>query len=164
MTQPLSFIRQRLLAEIEQVKKLMEYPVEVSDPTLTNFPIEVTITIQKIPGPYLKDGKLSTRYTHKFKIIVDAEYPYKKPVIHWLTPIFHPNIMPPHEGGYICTKMLKVWSSQSSIVSFIQGVITLLSNPNPYDPLGSDACLMSAQYFVKHPYHPPSILKKGEED
>jgi ubiquitin-protein ligase len=163
LAEPLSFVKRRIQAEIDQLKKILNVPVEVSDPSLSHFPLEITITLLKTPGPYLKDGKISTRYTHRLKLILEADYPYRKPTVHWLTPIFHPNIMPPHEGGYICTKILKVWTSNSTLTTFVQAIITLLANPNPYDPLGNDACLMSAQYFAKHPYKPPSIIPKEEE-
>ena len=157
---PIEILRQRLIAEITTCQRELKHRLSVSDSTLSKFPIELDITLIKSPGPVLWEGMITTKYTHKLKIIITENYPYQKPIVRWLSPIFHPNIMPPHEGGYVCTKLFENWNPRSTLVMFIKGLETLLAGPNPDNPLGSEACLKSAEYFKKHPYKPPLIIDK----
>ncbi|MGB9635724.1 MAG: ubiquitin-conjugating enzyme E2 [Thermoplasmata archaeon] len=164
MPLPIEVLRQRLYNEILTCKKELRHIITVSDSSLSTFPIEIDLTFVKTPGPFLWEGKVTTRYTHKVKIIITAQYPYQKPIVRWLSPIFHPNIMPPHEGGYVCTKLFDTWTPQSTLLMFIKGLETLLSNPNPGNPLGSEACQKAAEYFDKHPYKPPVIVEKTKTE
>ena len=86
----------------------------------------------------------------------------EKPIVKWQTPIFHPNIMPPEEGGYVCTKLLENWDFRSSLVSFIKGIESLLVNPNPANPFGNDRCTMAAAYFNRNKYHPPMVMDQSD--
>lgn len=68
--------------------------------------------------------------------------------------------MPPEEGGYVCTKLLEEWKFKSNLVTFIKGIETLLANPNPKNPFGTDTCTRAAEYFNKNPYIIPKVDKK----
>ena len=68
--------------------------------------------------------------------------------------------MDPDDGGYVCTKLLKDWSFNSNLFSFIKGLELLLSNPNPDDPYENDSCTRAAEYFNKNNYVPPEINNK----
>ena len=70
--------------------------------------------------------------------------------------IFHPNIQLPGDGGHVCTKLLDTWNFQSNLLAFIQGIESLLANPNPKSPWGTNSCTSAAQYFNKHLYDPPT--------
>jgi ubiquitin-conjugating enzyme E2 C len=93
-------------------------------------------------------------------MIITEDYPYEKPIIKWQTEIFHPNIMLPDDGGYVCTRLLDDWSFSSNLLSFIKGVESLLVNPNPGNPYGSDSCTRAAEYFNTHEYSPPVMVKR----
>jgi len=94
---------------------------------------------------------------------ITEEYPYEKPIVRWRTPIFHPNIMLPEDGGHVCTKLLDTWGFNSNLLAFIQGVESLLTNPNPLSPWGSKSCMAAAKYFNDTPYTPPTIVKTDEK-
>jgi ubiquitin-conjugating enzyme E2 C len=117
----------------------------------------MSISLLRIPGPAWDDGRIITRHIHRFQIIVTEDYPYERPIVKWQTPVFHPNIMTPEDGGYVCTKLLERWEFKSDLVTFIKGIEILLANPNPDNPFGSDSCTRAAEYFRSHRYSPPSL-------
>jgi ubiquitin-protein ligase len=86
---------------------------------------------------------------------ISEDYPYQKPLVIWATPIFHPNIMVPEDGGFVCTKLLENWGFDSNLLLFIKGIEALLSNPNPTSPYGTESCTRAAELFNRQPYVPP---------
>ena len=100
------------------------------------------------------------RYAHRMSLLITEEYPVEKPIVKWRTPIFHPNIMPPEDGGYLCTRLLENWDFSSTLLAFIKGVEWLLMNPNPSNPFGCDACTRAAAHFNRRGYEPPQILER----
>ena len=158
MPLPAELLRSRVKNEIEMCKRKLAHHIAVSDSSYTNFPIEVNITLIKSPGPIMHEGKVVHKFTHKLKIFVTDNYPYEKPIVRWQSEIFHPNIMLPDDGGYVCTKLLDDWNFTSNLLNFIKGLESLLINPNPGNPYGSDSCTRAAEYFNKNPYNPPQIL------
>lgn len=66
-----------------------------------------------------------------------TNYPFKAPDIRFTTRIYHPNI---NETGQICIDILKnEWSSALSIGRVLLSISSLLSDPNPNDPLSPEA-------------------------
>jgi ubiquitin-protein ligase len=157
MPLPPDVLRSRLKNEIEACHRQLPHHLEVSDPYLKSLPVVVTVSILRIPGPVWEDGRVMTRYIHRMQIIITEDYPYERPIVKWQTPIFHPNIMEPRDGGYVCTKLLERWDFRSNLAAFIEGIEVLLANPNPESPFGSDSCTRAAEHFRNHRYSPPSV-------
>ena len=106
---------------------------------------EYTVTMH---GPGLQKAGTSTlqRTDHKFRISLHRNYPYAGSLeVTWLTPIFHPNIRP--TDGKVCIVLLTDWAPSQTILSVVQSVEHILSNPNPASPLDWEA----AKYFKANP-------------
>ncbi len=163
MPLPKEILRQRLQNEIAACRRKLTHTIEVSDPTFSKFPVTIKVTMKGVPGPVMRDGVLAHKWTHKFIIEITEDYPYHKPIIRWQSDIFHPNVMIPEDGGYVCTKLLDDWDFSSNLLSFFKGIESLLSNPNPGNPYGTDTCTRAAEYFNKHVYKPPEIVGTGSK-
>jgi len=159
MTLPDEILRSRVKNELMSCRLATKASIEVSDEDLREFPLSIDVTINQLPGPVFENGKVGYSYTHRFRLIIGRDYPFEKPLVIWMTPIFHPNIMQPEDGGHVCTKLLSDWSFNSNLLSFLKGIESLLLAPNGTSPFGTDSCTRAAEHFNKEGLRAAPIAK-----
>jgi ubiquitin-conjugating enzyme E2 D/E len=103
---------------------------------------EWTSTIRGPAGSPYQDGVFF------LDIKFPPEYPFKPPKVQFQTKIYHCNI---NAQGYICLDILKnQWSPALTISKVLLSICSLLTDPNPLDPLVGDIAQM---YIKDRPQH-----------
>ncbi|HTY47013.1 MAG TPA: ubiquitin-conjugating enzyme E2 [Methanomassiliicoccales archaeon] len=150
MPLPPEVLTARVRNELAICQRSTRHPIELGAGTRLEFPLRIDVNLQQIPAHEWRGGEVQRRFNHKFVMKITPDYPFEKPQVQWATPIFHPNIMMPEDGGLLCNKLLEEWNFNSTILLFIKGIEFLLLNPNPLSPFGTESCTAAAQYFNTH--------------
>lgn len=115
----------RIMNELEEIKK--DPPSNCNaGPIGDNLYNWVGTIIGPSDSPY--SGGL-----FKLDITFPINYPFKPPKVKFTTPIYHPNI---NRNGNICLDTLTSnWSPALTIIKVLLSISSLLTDPNPDDPL-----------------------------
>ncbi|KAM0753931.1 ubiquitin carrier protein [Meredithblackwellia eburnea MCA 4105] len=136
---PASMAAKRIQRELKEVQKPDNMP-----PGCSCGPIDEAASIFEWQAQI--EGPTDSPYENgifDLLITLPPDFPFRPPRVQFKTKVYHCNINP--QGG-ICLDILKSqWSPALSIVKVILSISSLLSDPNPHDPLVPDI----AQRFLK---------------
>jgi ubiquitin-conjugating enzyme E2 M len=91
-----------------------------------------------------------------FNFVIPDDWPIERPKVTIITRIWHPNIAEPPECGVCLNILRKNYAPTIQITQLIAGLQYLFSEPNPQDPLNTEA----AQQFLQNQ---PAFRLKAEE-
>jgi len=123
------------MADVKRLTKELKDMQKDDIPNLSAGPIDGNLFEWKavILGP------IATPYEggiFHLDISIPSNYPFKPPSVIFKTKIYHPNI---NSAGSICLDILKTqWSPALTISKILLSICSLLSDPNPNDPLVHD--------------------------
>jgi len=100
-----------------------------------------------------------TEYTdwNRFKLELPDEYPLKPPAATWLSDISHPNIVPKVPNAVCVSVLGENWRPDLKLVSVVNALYYLLSDPNPDNVFDHPNCLKAAN--VCRSYGFPKMVK-----
>jgi ubiquitin-conjugating enzyme E2 D/E len=120
------------MTDIKRLKKELDDMQKDDTPNLSAGPINDNLFEWEavILGPVGTPYEGGVFYLN---ISIPSNYPFKPPIVIFKTKIYHPNI---NNTGNICLDILKTqWSPALTISKILLSICSLLSDPNPNDPL-----------------------------
>jgi hypothetical protein len=69
-------------------------------------------------------GQITIRRLHRCTAYLHLDYPRRPPVFTWLTPVLHPNILPPERNGGVC---IGAWSAGESLADLTRRVADMVA-------------------------------------
>jgi ubiquitin-protein ligase len=137
----------RLLSDLRQMEELagdgVAFRTEGEPPDVYHLMLDE-------PGLAPDDGgQLTVRSTHRCDAYLHLDYPRRPPVVTWLTPVFHPNLLGPERNGGVC---LGSWSAAESLADLCVRLRDLAAyrSFNAEDALNLDA----ASWVRRHKVEP----------
>src|SRR2546421_8990580 len=137
----------RLLSDLRQMEELargdeIAFRAEGTPPEK----YEVMFSVRGIARD--RDGKLAVRRLHRCALYLHLDYPRRPPVVTWLTPVFHPNLLPPDRNGGVC---IGSWSAAESLADLCLRLRDLVSyrTLNPTDALDHEAGAWASRHEVR---------------
>jgi ubiquitin-conjugating enzyme E2 M len=117
----------RMQTELSELELPLSCKIEFPDPAdLMKF----NVYIRPDEG-FWRDGR------YKFTFLIKPLYPHDPPKVKCETAIYHPNI---DIEGNVCLNILREdWKPILSISAVVYGLIHLMLEPNPNDPLNKEA-------------------------
>jgi ubiquitin-protein ligase len=113
----------RLVADLHQMNQVADQVSAISF-RADGDPPEVYDVMFNAVGLARDDlGDLTLRRIHRCTVYLHSDYPRRPPVLTWLTPIFHPNILPPERNGGVC---LGAWSASEGLGDLVRRVLELV--------------------------------------
>ena len=95
---------------------------------------------------------------NRFRLELPEEYPLKPPKAMWLSDVSHPNIVPKVMNA-VCVSILgENWRPDLKLVSVVNALYYLLSDPNPDNVFDHPNCLKAAS--VCRSYGFPKMTKR----
>lgn len=113
----------RLQADLQQMN-------ELADRGTISFrcegdPPEDYEVMFSVPGIALSpERRPVVRNTHRAHIYLHLDYPRRPPVVTWLTPVFHPNLLGPDQHGGVC---IGSWSASEGLADLCARLAELVS-------------------------------------
>ncbi len=100
------------------------------------------------PGLAREGDRLVVRELHRFEAYLHRDYPRKPPVVTWLTPVFHPNVLGPEHHGGVC---IGSWSAAESLADLCVRLRDLITYRalNADDALDQEAGAWAREHAVR---------------
>jgi Ubiquitin-protein ligase len=145
---PREILMKRIANELQTCSDYLNAEIPFDPKEAKAFPLSVRIDMVNVPGYVKKGPDVFLENNHSFMLILSEEYGFERPGVEWLTPIFHPNIMMPDDGGLVCLRTASTWEFGSTLLSFIKSIEQLVMAPNPKNPLFTDSCTEASKFFM----------------
>ncbi len=107
------------------------------------------VELEDISGPILIGKSIGFVFEHQFEIQISREYPFTAPIVSWKSNIFHPNILPPEEGGVVKMEYIERWGFSDDLLSLLSSIEVLLNEPEINNRLDHRICTEAAEEYLK---------------
>jgi len=130
--------QRRLVADLQHMRELISRDEGISFHADGHPPEVYHLLLNRRGLARQGHGELVLRHVHRFSVYLHLDYPRRPPQFSWLTPIFHPNILPPERNGGVC---IGVWSASESLADLVLRVAAMVeyTSFNAHDALDPEA-------------------------